>query len=517
MGDGSVVIPELVGTSAPLEIECISDTIKMPDEKVKPGWQKIMDYIGPGIMISIAFLDPGCVESDLQAGAQYKYELLWIILVGSIFGVLIQYLAANLGVVTGKHLSQHYKAEYPAKLNYVLWLLSELAVTAADIPEVVGTALALNMLLHIPIWAGVLITGVSTLVLLGMERFGMRKLEVFIALLLLTMLGSFLAELVHAKPKPTELLKGLFIPRLSGQGATGLAISLIGALITPHNLFLHSALVLTRKVKPTVSAINSACRYFLIETAIALFISFVINVAITSLTGAVCSSTSLSPEDITNCQDMDLNKSSFLLKNVLGSWSSILYGVALLASGQSSAMTGTYAGQFIMEGFLNLKMKAWLRNLMTRSIAIIPSLIVGIISGSSGAGKLIIVSSMILSFLLPFSMIPLLKFTSSEVKMGPHKNSITITVVTWAIGWCIIGINIYYLSVGFVKWLIHNSLPKIASVFIGVLAFPFMALYIALILYLTFRRDKKVTYVAPGGSSLPSPLGTPIAQRESES
>jgi natural resistance-associated macrophage protein len=214
---------------------------------------------------------------------------------------------------------------------------------------------------------------------------------------------------------------------------------------------------------------------------------------------------------------MDLNKSSFLLKNVLGSWSSILYGVALLASGQSSAMTGTYAGQFIMEGFLNLKMKAWLRNLMTRSIAIIPSLIVAIISGSSGAGRLIIVSSMILSFLLPFSMIPLLKFTSSEVKMGPHKNSITITVVTWAIGWCIIGINIYYLSVGFVKWLIHNSLPKIASVFIGVLTFPFMALYIALILYLTFRRDKKVTYVAPGGSSLPSPLGTPIAQRESES
>lgn len=211
---------------------------------------------------------------------------------------------------------------------------------------------------------------------------------------------------------------------------------------------------------------------------------------------------------------MDLNKSSFLLKNVLGSWSAILYGVALLASGQSSAMTGTYAGQFIMEGFLNLKMKAWLRNLMTRSVAIIPSLVVAVISGSSGAGKLIIISSMILSFLLPFTMIPLLRFTSSEVKMGPHKSSIIVTVVAWAIGFCIIGINIYYLAVGFVKWLIHNKLPKIATVFIGILVFPIMVMYVALILYLTFRPDKKVTYVAPGGSSLPTPLGTPITQHE---
>lgn len=496
-----------------VEIECRSDTIKITDEKGKPAWRKLLQYIGPGIMISIAFLDPGCVESDLQAGAQYKYELLWIIFVGSVFGVLIQYLAANLGVVTGKHLSQHYREEYPRKLNYVLWILSELAVTTADIPEVVGTALALNMLIHTPIWAGVLIAGVTTLLLIGLQRFGMRKLEGFIGLLLLIMLGAFLVELVDAKPNTEELFKGMFVPLLSGQGATGLAISLIGALITPHNLFLHSALVLTRKVKPTVEAINSACKYFLIETAIALFISFVINVSVTSLTGAVCSSSTLSEENQANCANLDLNKSAFLLKSVLGSWSSILYGIALLASGQSSAVTGTYAGQFIMEGFINLKMRLWLRNLMTRSVAIVPSLVVAIVAGSSGSGKLIIIASMILSFLLPFSMIPLLKFTSSEIKMGPHKNSMPVMVVTWAISWCIIGINIYYLGFGFVKWLIHNSLPKIGLIFIAILVFPFIGLYIALILYLTFRREKKVTYVAPGGSSLPSPLSTPITHQ----
>eukprot|EP00253_Pinus_taeda_P001329 PITA_01329 len=361
------------------------------------------------------------------------------------------------------------------------------------------------MLFHIPIWVGVLLTGLSTLLLLGMQRFGIRKLEAIVALLVFTMFGCFFGELAYAKPKADEVVKGLFVPQLKGNGATGLAISLLGAMIMPHNLFLHSALVLSRKVTPSTSGINLACRYFLIETGVALFIAFMINVAVISVAGSICLSPNLPPEQLQNCGNLDLNASAFLLKQVLGNWSSTVFAVALLASGQSSTITGTYAGQYVMQGFLNMKMRPWLRNLITRCIAIVPSLIVSLISGSSGSGKLIIISSMILSFELPFVLIPLLKFTSSQIKMGPHKNSITTLVSAWAIGCCIIGINIYYLSTEFGKWLIHNSLPKVASVFIGLLVFPLMVLYLAGILYLAIRRDKKVTYIAPGESSTQSP------------
>lgn len=477
--------------------EDFSEDINIQKEKQQPRWRKFMAYIGPGVLVSIAFMDPGMLESALQGGALYKYELLWVILVTSIGGLVIQYLASNLGVVTGMHLAEHFRAEYPRKLNFVLWILSELAVIVADVPEVLGTAFALNLLLHIPTWGGVLLTGLSTLVLIGVQRFGMRNLEAIVALLVLTMLGSFIGELAYAKPKPTEVLKGMFVPNLSGHGAVGIAISLIGALLTPYNLFLHSALVLSRKVPRTAEGINSACRYFLVETGVALFIAFLINVAVTSVSGAVCSSPNLSPEDSDNCNNLDLNRASFLLKNVLGKTSSTIYAVALLAAGQSASITGTYAGQYIMQGFLNMKMKVWLRNFLSRSIAIVPSLIVSVIYGSSGAGKLIIISSIILSFQLPYTLIPLLKFTSSDIKMGPHKNSKLLLVVAWIVGWCIIVVNIYYLSSGFGTWLVHNSLPKIASIFIGIVVFPLMALYTVSILYLTFRRDKKVTYIAP--------------------
>jgi len=477
--------------------------IKMEDEK--PGWRKFLAHVGPGFMVCIAYLDPGNVETDLQAGAQYKYELLWIILVASIFALIIQSLAASLGVTTGKHLAQHYREEYPTKINFILWVLAEASVIAADIPEVIGSASALNMLFHIPVWTGVLITGFSTLILLGMQKYGIRKLEAFIALLVFLMFGCYFGVLAYAKPKAKEVFKGMFVPQLKGNGATGLAISLLGAMVMPHNLFLHSALVLSRKVTPTVSGINLARRYFLIETGISLLVAFAINVAIMSVSGAVCSSPDLSPTDSKYCEDLDLTKSAFLFKNVLGSWSATVYAVSLLACGQSSTITGTYAGQYVMQGFLNLKMRTWLRNLITRGIAIIPSLVVSVIYGSSGAGKLIIIASMILAFELPFALIPLLKFTSSKIKMGPHKNSIGLAVVAWLIGCSMITINLYYMTTGFGKWLVHNTLPMVAKVFIALLVFPLMALYIGGIIYLAVRRNKKVTHIAPGESSTHPP------------
>ncbi|XP_068642071.1 metal transporter Nramp7.2-like [Aristolochia californica] len=460
-----------------------------------PGWREFLSYLGPGFLVCLAYLDPGNLETDLQAGANHGYELLWVILIGLIFALIIQSLAANLGVTTGKHLSELCKVEYPMPVKYCLWLLAEIAVIAADIPEVIGTAFALNILFHIPVWVGVLLTGFSTLLLLGLQRYGVRKLELLISILVFVMAGCYFGELAYVKPPAKEVFKGMFVPKLKGSGATGDAIALLGALVMPHNLFLHSALVLSRKVPPSVHGINSACRYFLMESGIALFVAFLINVAVISVSGTVCLADDLSKENNDRCSDLTLNSASFLLKNVLGKSSSVVYAIALLASGQSSTITGTYAGQFIMQGFLDLQMKKWIRNLMTRCIAIIPSLIVSIIGGSSGAGRLIIIASMILSFELPFALIPLLKFSSSKTKMGPFKNSIYIIVFSWVLGLSIIGINVYYLSTGFVGWLIDNNLPKVANVFIGIFVFPLMVAYVLAVIYLTFRKDAVVTYI----------------------
>ncbi|KAG6669586.1 metal transporter Nramp6 isoform X1 [Carya illinoinensis] len=479
-------------SNAPLIENSDYDQIVVPD---RTSWKNLFAYIGPGFLVSIAYIDPGNFETDLQAGAQFKYELLWIILVASCAALIIQSLAANLGVVTGKHLSEHCRAEYPRVPNFILWVLAEIAIVACDIPEVIGTAFALNMLFGIPLWCGVLLTGLSTLLLLALQQYGVRKLEFLITFLVLTIAACFFAELGYAKPAATEVLNGLFVPQLKGNGATGLAISLLGAMVMPHNLFLHSALVLSRKIPRSVRGIREACRFYLIESAFALMVAFLINVSVISVSGAVCNSKTLNAEDQKSCEDLDLNKASFLLRNVLGSWSSKLFAIALLASGQSSTITGTYAGQYVMQGFLDLRLEPWIRNFLTRCLAIVPSLIVSLIGGSAGAGKLIIIASMILSFELPFALIPLLKFTSSKNKMGIHANSRAIAAVTWIIGSLIMAINIYFILTGFIKLLFHNQMKLAAAVFLGIFGFSGMTIYLAGIAYLVFRSNKKATHL----------------------
>ncbi|PWA62950.1 metal transporter NRAT1 [Artemisia annua] len=462
--------PRVTGGSNRISAVEMSDISKDHDQKdmnheQKPGWRSFLSFVGPGFLVSLAYLDPGNMETDLQAGSNHRYELLWIILIGLIFALVIQSLAANLGVSTGKHLSELCKAEYPTFVKYCLWLLAEIAVIAADIPEVIGTAFALNILFKIPVWVGVLLTGFSTLLLLGLQKYGVRKLEILIAILVFVMAGCFFGEMSYVKPPAGEVLKGMFVPKLSGRGATGDAIALLGALVMPHNLFLHSALVLSRKIPNSVRGINDACRYFLIESGIALFVAFLINVSMITVSGTVCAEENLQSGDMDRCSDLTLNSASFLLRNVLGKSSSTLYAIALLASGQSSTITGTYAGQFIMQGFLDLKMRKWLRNLVTRCIAITPSLVVSIIGGSAGAGRLIVIASII--------------------------------VFSWVLGLGIIGINIYYLTTAFVDWLIHSTLPKVANVFIGILVFPVMAIYILSVIYLMFRKDVVTTFIEP--------------------
>ncbi|OMO52859.1 Natural resistance-associated macrophage protein [Corchorus capsularis] len=476
-------------SNAPLIQNADTDQIVVPDRK---SWKNLFAYMGPGFLVSIAYIDPGNFETDLQSGAQYKYELLWIILVASCAALVIQSLAANLGVVTGKHLAEHCRAEYPRGPNFILWVLAEIAIVACDIPEVIGTAFALNMLFNIPVWIGVLLTGLSTLVLLALQQYGVRKLEFFITFLVLTIAGCFFAELTYAKPVASEVLKGLFVPQLKGNGATGLAISLLGAMVMPHNLFLHSALVLSRKIPRSVRGIKEACRFYMIESGFALMVAFLINISVISVSGAVCKSSNLNEEDKASCEDLDLNKASFLLRNVLGSWSSKLFAIALLASGQSSTITGTYAGQYVMQGFLDLRLTPWLRNFLTRCLAIVPSLIVAVIGGSAGAGRLIIIASMILSFELPFALIPLLKFTSSKTKMGIHVNSLVVMLVTFLM---------YWLS----HW------KTVSVVFLGIFGFSGVAIYLAAIAYLVFRPNKEATHLlaltTPGNGDMANDPG----------
>ncbi|AQK68138.1 metal transporter NRAT1-like isoform X1 [Zea mays] len=465
--------------------------------RVQRKWRRFLAHVGPGALVAIGFLDPSNLETDMQAGADFKYQLLWVILVGMVFALLIQTLAANLGVKTGKHLAELCREEYPRSVNICLWIIAELAVISDDIPEVLGTAFAFNILLGIPVWAGVVLTVLSTLLLLGVERFGARKLEFVVAAFMFAMAACFFGELSYLRPSAGEVVEGMFVPRLRGKGAAANAIALFGAIITPYNLFLHSALVLSRKTPRSVKSIRAACRYFLVECSLAFVVAFLINVAVVVVAGSICNAAggNLSPADAAACGDLTLQSTPLLLRDVLGRSSSVVYAVALLASGQSTTISCTFAGQVIMQGFLDMRMKSWVRNLTTRAIAIAPSLVVSIVSGPSGAGKLIVFSSMVLSFELPFALIPLLKFCNSSNKVGPLKESIYTVVIAWALSFALIVVNTYFLVWTYVDWLVHSRLPKYATALLSVAVLALMAAYLAFVVYLAFRRDAVRTYV----------------------
>ncbi|XP_042990695.1 metal transporter Nramp1-like isoform X2 [Carya illinoinensis] len=276
--------------------------------------------------------------------------------------------------IRGKHLAEHCKAEYPSPVKYCLWILAEVAVIAADIPAVLGTAFALNILFRIPMWSGVLLAGLNTLLLHGMQRYGIRKLEGAIGMLVMVVGGCFFAVMIKASPSAKEMVTGMFVPKLNAKGATIDAIALLGALIMPHNLFLHSALVISRKFPHSFEGINSASKFFFIESGLSLVVAFLINVVVVSVSASVCSNPNTSVESKAHCKDITLESAAFLFKNALGNWSPKLHAISMLASGQSSTVAGTYAGQYVMQGFLDLKMELWLRNLITRCIAIGPSL-----------------------------------------------------------------------------------------------------------------------------------------------
>ncbi|XP_066339592.1 metal transporter Nramp4-like isoform X3 [Miscanthus floridulus] len=385
-----------------------------------PTWKRFLAHAGPGFLISLAYLDPSNVQTDLQAGSIHKYELLWVLFFGFFFVLVIQSLAVKLGIITGRNLAEMCMYEYPKYVKYGLWLLIEVGVIAATIPGVLGTALAYNILLNIPFLAGVLICGASTFLLLALQTFGVRKMELIGVIFMLLITVCFFVELSSVNPPMGEVIEGLFVPRLQGVYAMSDAIALFSVLIVPHNLFLHSSLVVSRKISPSPKGFKDTSMFFLIENAFAMLLVLLVNVAIVSITGTICANTQL-VDNINACSGLTLNSTSILLKNMFGRSTSKIYGLALLASGQSNTVTTSYSGQYIMQGFSG--MRKCIIFMIAPCFTIIPSLIICSVGGTPYVRQLINISAIILAFVLPFSLVPLLKFSSSCVVKVPYKNS----------------------------------------------------------------------------------------------
>uniref|UniRef100_A0ACD5X3S7 Uncharacterized protein n=1 Tax=Avena sativa TaxID=4498 RepID=A0ACD5X3S7_AVESA len=460
-----------------------------------PKWKRFLAHVGPGFLISMAYLDPSSLQTDLQAGYSHKYELLWVVLFGFIFVLIIQSLAAKLGIVTGRHLAGLCMGEYPKYVRYGLWFFAELGVIAATIPGVLGTALAYNILLDIPFWAGLLICGATVILLLGLRSYGVRKLEFIIVIFMLAMASCFFIELSHINPRMDELIEGLFIPRLKGHYAVSDAVALISALVVPHNLFLHSSLVISRNIPSSCEAVKDASVFFLLENAFALFLALIVNVAIVSLSATICvDDLSL---DSNTCSSLTLKSASVLFKNVLGRSRAVVYGLALLASGQSCAVITTYSGQYIMQGFSG--MRRCIIYLVAPCLTLVPTLIICSIGGALRVHQLINIAAITICFVLPFALVPLLKFSSCRSMIGPYKNSTSITRISWILSMVIIGINTYFFCNSFISWLVYNDLPRFAKAIISTLVFPFMAAYVGAVIYLAFRKVS-INAALPSGS-----------------
>ncbi|MFA5863859.1 MAG: Nramp family divalent metal transporter [Phycisphaerae bacterium] len=418
-----------------------------------PGfWRRLMAFAGPAYLVSVGYMDPGNWATDLEGGARFGYQLIWVLLMSNLMAVLLQSLSVRLGLVAGRDLAQACREHYPRPVVYCLWVLGELAIAATDLAEVLGTAIGLNLLFGIPILMGVIITGFDVILLLVIQRFGIRRMEALIVSLVGLIGLAFVVELFLAKPVWGQVMTG-FVPRLSKESLY-VAIGIIGATVMPHNLYLHSALVQTRDVRRTFNSIRAALRFNLIDSIVALNGAFFINAAILILAGAVFYKRGLVVTTLGQAHE--------LLAPLLGSTvAGIAFAVGLLAAGQSSTLTGTLAGQVVMEGFLQFKMRPWLRRLVTRLMAIIPAVITISIMKNAGSYKLLILSQVILSLQLPFAVVPLIWFTSSRRMMGEFVIKLWVKILAGMAAVIIIGLNAilvwntvgeWFMAGGFIAW-----------------------------------------------------------------
>ena len=398
-------------------------------------------FTGPAYLISVGYMDPGNWATDLEGGAKFGYSLLWVLVLSNMMAVLLQTLSARLGIVAQRDLAQACRETYPRPVSFLLWVLCEIAIAACDLAEVLGAAIALNLLFHLPLLAGVLLTSADTLLLLWFSRRGVRMIEAVVLGLILVIGACFALEIGWAGAPLAEVARGL-IPKLSDKSLY-IAIGILGATVMPHNLYLHSALVQTRRVGTDLAARKAACRFNFMDSAIALNAAMFINIAILVLAGSVFFKRGIVVSEI--------QQAHLLLAPLLGTAAAgVLFAVALLCSGQSSTLTGTLAGQVVMEGFLNFRMRPWLRRMLTRSMAITPAALTVYFAGEHGSYQLLILSQVILSLQLPFAVIPLIHFTNSRERMGNFANRGWVRILAWSSAVLIVGLNarLVMLTVG---------------------------------------------------------------------
>lgn len=404
-------------------------------------WRKLWAFTGPGLMVAVGYMDPGNWATDISGGAKFGYTLLSVILLSNLFAMLLQHLSLKLGIVTGRDLAQACRDAFSKPVVIALWILCEIAIAACDLAEVIGSAIALNLLFGIPLVYGVAITVLDVLLILYFQGKGFRTIEAIVASLIAIIFLCFTYEIIISQPSVAGIMKGL-IPTtqiVTDPSMLYVSIGILGATVMPHNLYLHSSIVQTRAIGPEVSDKKSAIKFATIDSTASLLIAFFINASILILAAAAFHNTGYN-------HVADINDAYKLLDPVLGvKFAGIFFAIALLASGQNSTLTGTLAGQIVMEGFLNIRLKPWLRRLITRLIAVIPALIITIIYGEKGTGELLVLSQVILSLQLSFAVVPLLMFTSDKVKMGIFANTTTLKTVAWVVATIIILLNAYLL------------------------------------------------------------------------
>jgi manganese transport protein len=403
-------------------------------QKAKKGWGKLFAFIGPAYLVSVGYMDPGNWATDIAGGSKYGYKLVWVLILSNLMAIVLQSLCARLGVVYKRDLAQANRDTYPTIVNIPLYILAEIAIAACDLAEVLGMAIGLKLLFGIPLLWGVLITVLDTILLLYLQKLGMRKLEAFIFALVLIILICFGIQLFFAKPEFGLLINGI-IPTLPDNQALYIAIGIIGATVMPHNLYLHSALVQTRKIGADDASIRKAIKYNTIDSAVALNLALFVNAAILILAGAVFYKNGLN-------NVVSIEEAHTLLAPLVGSTlAPILFAIALIAAGQSSTITGTLAGQIIMEGYLQIRINPWMRRLLTRAIAIVPAVAVILIAGEDKVDMLLVFSQVVLSIQLAFAIIPLIIFVSDRNKMGKFAIKLPLIITSCAIAAIILYLN----------------------------------------------------------------------------
>ncbi len=411
-------------------------------------FRKILAFAGPGYLVAVGYMDPGNWATDLAGGSKFGYTLLSVVLLSNLMAVLLQGLASKLGIVTGRDLAQACRDHYSKPVAVALWIFCEIAIAACDLAEVIGSAIALNLLFHLPIAIGVPVTGLDVLLLLALQNRGVRVLEALVVTLIATIGFCFLFEIVLAHPNVGALASGLLPSSdlILDREKLYIGISILGATVMPHNLYLHSSIVQTRKYEETADGKREAVRYAFLDSTIALSFAFFVNAAILVVAAATFHTSG-------HAEVAEIQDAHKLLTPLLGAGAGTAFALALLASGQNSTLTGTLAGQIVMEGFLNIRIRPWLRRLITRLIAIVPAAIVAIFYGESGTARLIVLSQVILSLQLSFAVFPLVAFTSDREKMGAFANPAWLKWIAWTVAIVIASLNAWLLVQTAREWL----------------------------------------------------------------